>query len=183
MSSMPRREFLRWAMVAVSAIGLAACQQAAPAAPTAAPAAKPTTPPAAPTSAPAPTAAPAAQPTAAPTTAPAAATAGGGTLVYGLGFDVDDTLDPQVTNFDSTIRITLNVCEPLVWEPDPGKFVPGLADAWEVSPDARTYTFKLKKGVKFHDGTPFNAAAVKFTMDREVDPAVKAGPSHEQLGP
>jgi peptide/nickel transport system substrate-binding protein len=184
MSSMPRREFLRWASVAVGAIGLAACQQAAPAAPaapTAAPAAKPTTPPVAPTSAPAPTAA--AKPTAAPTTAPGAAAAGGGTLVYGLSFDVDDTLDPQVTNFDSTIRITLNVCEPLVWEPDPGRFVPGLADSWEISPDAKTYTFKLKKGVKFHDGTPFNAAAVKFTMDRVVDPAVKAGQSHDQLGP
>jgi peptide/nickel transport system substrate-binding protein len=187
MSSMPRREFLRWASVAVTAIGLAACQQAAPAtpaAPTAAPAAKPTTPPGAATSAPAPTAAAAAKPTAAPTTAPAAAAAaGGGTLVYGLSFDVDDTLDPQVTNFDSTIRITLNVCEPLVWEPDPGKFVPGLADSWEISPDAKAYTFKLKKGVKFHDGTPFNAAAVKFTMDRVVDPAVKAGQSHDQLGP
>src|SRR5437763_7970678 len=186
MSSMPRRELLRWASVAVTAIGLAACQQAAPAAPaapTAAPAAKPTTPPGAPTSAPAPTAA-AAKPTAAPTTAPAAAAAaGGGTLVYGLSFDVDDTLDPQVTNFDSTIRITLNVCEPLVWEPEPGRFVPGLADSWEISPDAKTYTFKLKKGVKFHDGTPFNAAAVKFTMDRVVDPAVKAGQSHDQLGP
>ena len=97
MSSMPRREFLRWASVAVTAIGLAACQQAAPAAPaapTAAPAAKPTTPPGAATNAPAPTAAAAAKPTAAPTTAPAAAAAaGGGTLVYGLSFDVDDTLD------------------------------------------------------------------------------------------
>jgi peptide/nickel transport system substrate-binding protein len=187
MSSMPRRELLRWAGAAVSAIGLAACQQAAPAAPaapTAAPAAKPTTPPAAPTTAAAPTAAPAARPTVAPTTAPAAAaSAAGGSLVYGLSFDVDDTLDPQVTNFDSTIRITLNVCEPLVWEPDPGKFVPGLADSWEVSPDAKMYTFKLKQGVKFHDGTPFNAEAVKFTMDRVVDPAVKAGQSHDQLGP
>jgi peptide/nickel transport system substrate-binding protein len=183
MSSMLRREFLRWAGVAVSSLGLAACQSAPPAAPTTAPpAAKPTTPPPAPTTAPASTAVPAAKPTLAPTTAPAAA-ASGGTLVYGLGFDVDDTLDPQVTNFDSTIRITLNVCEPLVWEPDPGKFVPGLADSWEVSPDAKTYTFKLKQGVKFHDGTPFNAAAVKFTMDRVVDPAVKAGQSHDQLGP
>jgi len=52
-----------------------------------------------------------------------------------LGFDLDDTMDPQVTNFDSTIRVTLNICEPLVWEPEPGKFVPGLADSWEISPD------------------------------------------------
>ena len=88
-----------------------------------------------------------------------------------------------MTNFDSTIRITLNVCEPLVWEPEPGKFAPGLAESWEVSPDAKEYTFKLKQGVKFHDGTPFNADAVKFTFDRVMDPNTKAGQSHDQLGP
>jgi peptide/nickel transport system substrate-binding protein len=106
-----------------------------------------------------------------------------GTLVYGLAFDLDDTMDPQVTNFDSTIRVTLNVCEPLVWEPTPGRFVPGLAESWQVSPDAKSYTFRLKRGVKFHDGTPFNAEAVKFTMDRVVNPDTKAGQSHDQLGP
>src|SRR5262249_61138472 len=89
----------------------------------------------------------------------AAAPAGSGTLVYGLGFDLDDTMDPQVTNFDSTIRVTLNICEPLVWEPTPGRFVPALADSWDISPDVKTYTFHLRKGVKFHDGTPFTAEA------------------------
>jgi len=67
------------------------------------------------------------------------------TLVYGLQNDLDDTMDPQVTLFDVTIRVTLNICEPLVWEPQPGRFVPGLAESWEISPDARTYTFRLKK--------------------------------------
>ncbi len=188
MSSMRRREFLVWSAAAVSAIGLAACQSAAPAAPTAAPAAKPTTPPAAaPTTAPAaaPTTAPAVKPTVAPTTAPAAkpTATSGGSLVYGLSGDFDDTLDPQVTNFDTSIRVTLNVCEPLVWEPEPGKFMPALAEKWDISSDATVYTFNLKKGVKFHDGTPFNGAAVKFTFDRVVDPATKAGQSHDQLGP
>jgi peptide/nickel transport system substrate-binding protein len=189
MSSIRRREFLLWSAATASSIGLAACTAAAPAAPTAPPAAKPTSAPAtAPTTAPAaePTAAAAAKPTVAPTTAPAAAAApsgGGGTLVYGLNGDFDDTLDPQVTNFDTSIRVTLNVCEPLVWEPEPGKFMPGLAEKWDVSPDATVYTFNLKKGVKFHDGTPFNGAAVKFTLDRVVDPATKAGQSHDQLGP
>ncbi len=106
----------------------------------------------------------------------------GSTLVYG-GYDYDDHMDPAVTDFDSTIRVTLNVVEPLVWEPEPGVFVPGLAESWAVSQDAKTYTFRLKRGVKFHDGTPFNAEAVKFTMDRIVDPATKAGQSHDQLGP
>jgi peptide/nickel transport system substrate-binding protein len=112
----------------------------------------------------------------------AEAAAAGGTLTVG-GTDLDDTLDPQVTNFDSVIRITLNVCEPLVWEPTSGKFVPGLADSWSISPDAKVYTFKLRRGVKFHDGTPFNAEAVKFTMDRVVAAETKAGQSHDQLGP
>ena len=115
--------------------------------------------------------------------AAAAAPAGSGTLVYGLGFDLDDTMDPQVTNFDSTIRVTLNICEPLVWEPTPGRFVPALADSWDISPDARTYTFRLRRNVQFHDGTPFTAEAVKFTMDRVVNPETKAGQSHDQLGP
>jgi peptide/nickel transport system substrate-binding protein len=113
----------------------------------------------------------------------AAAPSGSGTLVYGLGFDLDDTMDPQVTNFDSTIRVTLNICEPLVWEPAPGRFVPALAESWDVTPDARTYTFRLRRNVRFHDGTPFTAEAVKFTMDRVVNPETKAGQSHDQLGP
>lgn len=107
----------------------------------------------------------------------------GSTLVYGLAFDLDDTMDPQVTHFDSTIRVTLNIVEPLLWEPTPGKFVPGLAESWRVSPDSKIYTFFLKKGVKFHDGTPFTAEAVKFTMDRVVNPDTKAGQAHDQLGP
>ena len=166
-----RRRFLQIMSAGIGSAVLVACG-GAPAVPasgaTAAPAAGAT-------------AVPAAGATAAPAAAPAAGA--GNTLTYALGFDLDDTMDPQVTNFDSTIRVTLNICEPLVWEPEPGKFVPGLAESWEIAPDAKTYTFKLKQGVKFHDGTPFNADAVKFTLDRVMDPATKAGQSHDQLGP
>jgi peptide/nickel transport system substrate-binding protein len=119
----------------------------------------------------------------------------GGTLTYGLGFDFDGTLDPQVTNYDSTIRVMLNVCEPLIWMPTATEFKPALAEKWEVSPDGKTYTFYLKKDVKFHDGTPFTADAVKFTFDRvvesrdltaqkkEVDPAktITPGQSFNQI--
>ena len=122
---------------------------------------------------------------------------GGGTLTYGLGFDVDGTLDPGVTHFDSTIRVTLNICEPLVWMPSATEIVPGLAESWEVSPDGLEYTFTLKQGVTFHDGTPFNAEAVQFTFDRVVeadklaaggggtpDPTevIVAGQAHDQVG-
>jgi peptide/nickel transport system substrate-binding protein len=168
-----RRRFLKIVSAGLGASVLAACG-GAPAAPAGSAA---TSAPAAGGSATAAPVAPAA------TAAPAAPAGSANTLTYALGFDLDDTMDPQVTNFDSTIRVTLNICEPLVWEPEPGKFVPGLAESWDISGDAKTYTFKLKQGVKFHDGTPFNADAVKFTFDRVMDPATKAGQSHDQLGP
>lgn len=126
----------------------------------------------------------------------------GGTLIYGLGFDLDGTLDPQVTNYDSTIRVTLNICEPLVWMPTATDIVPGLAERWELSEDGTEYTFYLKQGVTFHDGTPFTAEAVQFTFDRVVAADVAAagatptiagtpdatmvitpGQAHDQLGP
>jgi peptide/nickel transport system substrate-binding protein len=93
----------------------------------------------------------------------------GGTLTYGVSFDFDGTLDPQVTNYDSVIRVMLNVCEPLIWMPTATDFYPGLAESWDVSDDGLTYTFHLKKGVKFTDGTDFTADAVKFTYDRVVE--------------
>ena len=126
----------------------------------------------------------------------------GGTLIYGLGFDVDGTLDPQVTNYDSTIRVLLNICEPLVWMPTATEFIPGLAESWTISEDGKEYTFVLKQGVTFHDGTPFTAEAVQFTFDRVVAGDVVAaggtptvggtpdasmvivpGQCHDQLGP
>ena len=47
-----------------------------------------------------------------------------------------------------------------------GSVTPLLAESWEVSPDGRSYTFRLKKGIKFQDGEPFDAAAVKFSFER-----------------
>jgi peptide/nickel transport system substrate-binding protein len=54
------------------------------------------------------------------------------------------------------------------------ELVPRLAESWESSPDGFKWTFKLKKGIKFHDGTPFNAQAVKFSLDRAM--IMKGGP-------
>lgn len=115
--------------------------------------------------------------------APAAATPqSGGTLVYAV-VSVDDRFDPAATTFTSTRQILAHVCEPLVWEMAPGKFQPGLAESWTVTGDARVFTFKLRQGVKFHDGTPFNAEAVKFTFDRIVSPTMIAGAARGNLGP
>ena len=156
---------------------LSACQPAPPASPTAAPP-KPTSAPAPPAPAATQPAAPA-KPAAVPaqaTAAPAAkveAPARGGELILGFR-DEHPTLDPPVPNSAFLMRFLNSILDPLIWQPEPGKYFPGLAESWEMSPDARTYTLKLRKGVSFHDGTPFNAQAVKATFDRVVDPQLKA---------
>lgn len=105
-----------------------------------------------------------------------------GTLTYGLagGFD---TLDVTVTTFTRVGRFGLHVVDPLVWSTGPGQYAPGLATSWTVSPDATAYTFKLREDVKFHDGTPFNAEAVKVTFDRIVDPETRAQTAFSFIGP
>jgi len=57
---------------------------------------------------------------------------------------------------------------------DPSKIVPDLAERWTVSPEGRTYTFHLRKGVKWHDGQPFSAADVKASFDRILNPDFKS---------
>ena len=60
--------------------------------------------------------------------------------------------------------------------------MPGLAKSWEVSDDGLTYTFHLRDDVVFHDGTPFNAQAVKFNLNRIADPATKSQKAILMLG-
>ncbi len=81
-----------------------------------------------------------------------------------------ETVDANVWTGTNTARIMRQIYDPLVWQPEPGEFVPGLAEEWEISEDGKEFTFYLREDVVFHDGTPFNAEAVKFTFDRIVDP-------------
>jgi len=55
-------------------------------------------------------------------------------------------------------------------EADFPPFAPGLATAWDVSADAKVYTFKLRPAVKFQDGTPRDAEAIKFNIERNWNP-------------
>lgn len=106
----------------------------------------------------------------------------GGEIVVGLNLEPDN-LDPAVTPFAVSHWVMMNIYDTLVWRANDGSFKPGLADKWDVSADGLTYTFTLKQGVKFHDGTPFNAAAVKFAFDHIVDPVSKSGFAASLLGP
>jgi peptide/nickel transport system substrate-binding protein len=78
------------------------------------------------------------------------------------------TLDPAVNYDFSGGFFLINCYEGLVKAEGSteAKIVPALAESWEVSPDGLIYTFKIRDGVKFHDGTPVNAEAVKFSFDR-----------------
>jgi glutathione transport system substrate-binding protein len=81
-----------------------------------------------------------------------------------------DRLDPQDTNDNASYSIEKPMIEGLIGFNEKMEQVPQLAEKWDASPDARVYTFYLRKGVKFHDGTPFNAAAVKASFDRVRNP-------------
>lgn len=107
----------------------------------------------------------------------------GGEFRMALNFE-PDSLDPHVAANSSSLIVLQNVVDTLVLlSPDDKEFHPYLADSWTISPDGTTYTFKLHPGVTFHDGTPFDAAAVKFNLDRVVDPATESKLALTNLGP
>lgn len=88
----------------------------------------------------------------------------GGTLVVAKGIK-QSTLDPTKANAqDSDYDLYAQIYEPLISMDASGNLIPCLAESWDVQ-DETTIVFKLKQGVVFHDGTPFNAEAVKFVMD------------------
>ncbi|MCI1881107.1 MAG: ABC transporter substrate-binding protein [Sporolactobacillus sp.] len=90
-------------------------------------------------------------------------------LVIGLDNDPPQ-LDPQKSSAAVDRQVFQSIYNTLVDIDSNGKIVPELATSWKISNSGKTYTFNLRKGVKFHDGTPFNAEAVKFNLERELDP-------------
>src|ERR1700712_5388224 len=97
----------------------------------------------------------------------------GNTFVIAIESEAD-VLDPQVAGGWVTWRINRQIFEPLVDEdltiPSSAATVPplrpGLAESWEASKDGLDYTFHIRQGVKFHDGTPLNAQAVEYNICR-----------------
>jgi peptide/nickel transport system substrate-binding protein len=93
----------------------------------------------------------------------------GGTLIWGRGGDSVSLDLAQATDGES-IKAGIQVLENLViFGKDSMDVEPQLAESWNVSDDGLTWTFHLRKGVKFHDGTPFNAQAVYDSFDRIID--------------
>lgn len=92
------------------------------------------------------------------------------TLVFAAGAEPRG-LDPALVDDGESIKVISNVYEGLLkYAKDSTDVEPCLAESWEISKDGLTYTFHLRKGVKFQDGTDFNAEAVKFNIDRQLSP-------------
>src|SRR5579872_3203681 len=105
---------------------------------------------------------------------PAAAQKQGGTLTVGLETDIPGFDPLKVGVYDTAAETAAAAMfDTLTTLDDEGAPQPRLALSWTHADDFKTWTFKLRPGVKFQDGTPFNAAAVKANFDRQKDPANK----------
>lgn len=108
--------------------------------------------------------------------------ASGGELSYALATS-PDSLDPHRSGLAVAVRVFRTIYDSLVVQLPDNTIKPWLATEWTISDDGKSYTFKLRKDAKFHDGTPFNAEAVKYSFDRILDPATKAANSAALLKP
>mgnify|MGYP003701465155 CR=1 FL=1 len=101
--------------------------------------------------------------------APAAAQTPPGVLIVAQIAE-PKSLDPHAVTAVNDFRILMNVYDGLVrYKSGTLAVEPALATGWTISEDGTVYTFALREGVTFHDGTPFDAAAVKFNFDRMLD--------------
>jgi len=106
----------------------------------------------------------------------------GGTLNVGIATDTA-IIDPSITGSSITALIARNVVDSLVGQAEDLRFTPWLAERWEVNGDNTSYTFHLRQGVTFSDGTPLDAAAVKYNFDRILDPKTISSYARSLLGP
>ncbi|GAA1524627.1 peptide/nickel transport system substrate-binding protein [Microbacterium ginsengiterrae] len=109
---------------------------------------------------------------------------GGGELVWAIeGANLAaGHMDPQTSQLDVSSMVQRVVLDSLVHQEADGSFSPWLAEDWQVSDDSTTYTFELRDDVTFHDGEPFDAAAVKANFDRIVAPETASAQAASMLG-
>lgn len=93
------------------------------------------------------------------------------------------TFDGQIDPYQSTWLVDSLITDPLVVLAPDGTYVPGLATDWSVSDDGKTWTFTLREGVTFQDGTPFDSAAVKANFERVLAPETASAQLANDLGP
>ena len=92
------------------------------------------------------------------------------TLVIAIGAD-QTGLDPQTVQNNESGFVMSTIFDGIVnYKAGSSEVEPGLAQSWTISPDGKVYTFKLRQGVKFHDGTPMNARTVAEDLDRAINP-------------
>lgn len=106
-----------------------------------------------------------------------------GVLVLGLNGDIGQPPDPDIYYANNGVAIIQNVYEGLVKYQDGvdrPDIAPALATSWTVNPQNTVFTFTLRDGVTFHDGTPFDSSAVKASFDRRT--AVNGGPAYMVAG-
>lgn len=121
--------------------------------------------------------------TPAATTASSGTAKPGGTLTMAYAQSVADTLNQHISNFTVSRMVARHVLDCLVAvDTTSGQVKPWLATKWDISADGLQYTFTLRTEPKFHDGTAFNAAAVKANFDYTVAPNTKRAWAYGALG-
>ena len=115
---------------------------------------------------------------------PSSARAQGGlTVTWGEDDNAARTYDPRVTQSRHESQIIIQVFDTLIASDWDSSLHPGLATSWAAAPDGRSITLQLHDGVTFHDGTRFDAEAVKFTFDTVADPKTGSQAAVDILGP
>ena len=85
------------------------------------------------------------------------------------------SLDPALSTDVPTGRAVSYIFDGLTRFTEKAQVVPDLATSWDLAPDGVTYTFHLRRGVRFHDGTPFTASDVAHSFERVLDPHTRGG--------
>ena len=107
-----------------------------------------------------------------------------GDLVIALPASTEPaSLDGHIDPYQSTWLINSFISDPLVVLSPEGEYLPALATDWTVSDDGKTWTFTLRDGVTFQDGTPFDAEAVKYNLERILDPETASAQLASDIGP
>lgn len=100
------------------------------------------------------------------------------TIIIGTTDSVQSTLDPaDAYDYFAGSELMLNINDGLVdYRPGTSQYVPALATSWTATPNGTVWTFEIRQGIKFTDGTPFNATTVKYSVDRQFAIQEAEGP-------